>query len=1071
MPPLANPASGGFAFPSEFSPMSNVASPRQRPFVFASIVTASLAILPRRLRCVWGLLVACGVLSSPLATPTQAASPTISNVSVRGLRIGGTTSLTIQGSDLGEGTRLLLPWPTATQMVVGQPTAQQLVCEVTVPADAHAGIEAIRVANAQGVSNSIPVGVDRLEQLPFVPQIKQLPVALHGTLAGDQRLQTRFTGKKGDALTADVECQRLGGSVRPVLRLYDSRGAQLAWSGPRVDIAGDTRLVYTLPADGEYSLEVHDVLYRGTAPGFVRLKLGALHVASTVFPLGVTRGGKAAVEWLGGNVPSDWKSEFTADVGFPGDRPAPSPMNSLYTGHAPRVAVSEFPEVVEQQGATSLGRPPLAISGRLAVRGEEDRLPIDVTPGSRLQVEVVARRIGSPIDGVLGILGPQGNGLAAGDDRPGTPDPAVDFTVPAGVNKLVLSFRDLQGRGGDDFVYRIVVRDLARPAAALSMDVERLNIPAGGSVLLPVRVTRQAYDGAVTLQLVGLPPGIDVQGATIAPQATQGLLSLSAAENAQPVSAITHLVGRGGQDEGAWVSAAQVAEGPTHRLRPWSRSELAIAVASPAPLAVAWSNESPADKLPLGWKLARQLIVKRTAPADGAVRLKLVTTQPMPQKTIKKDNKDQQVDDVERALRFEGEPLIAAGQTEIAAQILAPADLPAGPWSLAVVAELLAADNKTVVATANTPVRVLETRALLTLQMTSPATLAGKAGEGETGKVVGKVVRDAGWDTPVTVTLVGLPDGVVAPQVIVPPSQTEFSLPLNFAAGTKPGELKGVRVAATAPFDPAQPAGLVRSNELPITINLMAADDQLPHERFRFRSQGVAQGSPRIDGGRTTSLWPMLATSFVTLPLAALDGATLDVATLDGAANVGANWNLIAFAPKARAMPSPVITPRRSSRYQYTLPPQGQRPDSTGTSVRRSTGYSTNRHGFVNQAFDIHRTQNSSSRSGTIIEWKPRTEEQSSIDVVKGGTPPAIIHRSSQVDRANYQSYRQSSRTIYSQFRAVQPRVHWIGEEPPQQSLVVKSLERGRYTTSEMRRTMTDGRQSRVHTFGSTNSN
>lgn len=170
MPPLANPASGGFAFPSEFSPMSNVASPRQRPFVFASIVTASLAILPRRLRCVWGLLVACGVLSSPLATPTQAASPTISNVSVRGLRIGGTTSLTIQGSDLGEGTRLLLPWPTATQMVVGQPTAQQLVCEVTVPADAHAGIEAIRVANAQGVSNSIPVGVDRLEQLPFVPQ-------------------------------------------------------------------------------------------------------------------------------------------------------------------------------------------------------------------------------------------------------------------------------------------------------------------------------------------------------------------------------------------------------------------------------------------------------------------------------------------------------------------------------------------------------------------------------------------------------------------------------------------------------------------------------------------------------------------------------------------------------------------------------------------------------------------------------------------------------------------------------------------------------------------------------------
>ena len=63
----------------------------------------------------------------------------------------------------------------------------------------------------------------------------------------------------------------------------------------------------------------------------------------------------------------------------------------------------------------------------------------------------------------------KGGQLAAGDDRPGSSDPLVDFTVPAGVNKLQIALKDLHGRGGSDFVYRIASRDRSRPDFALSL--------------------------------------------------------------------------------------------------------------------------------------------------------------------------------------------------------------------------------------------------------------------------------------------------------------------------------------------------------------------------------------------------------------------------------------------------------------------------------------------------------------------------------------------------------------------------------------------------------------------------
>lgn len=685
------------------------------------------------------LLFASGLVSSVPAT-TLAAPPVLGNLPIRGLRVGSSNTFTVEGAELGPDSRLLVPWANAPVKAADGATPQRVVFNIALPDNVPPGIYPVRIATKSGVSNVALVGVDRLEQKPYTPQIEALPVALHGSVGGEQRLRVDFAGKKGETLAVDVESQRLGGGLRPVIRLYDAGGAQLAWSPPRVELAQDARLETKLPADGRYTVEVHDVLFRAAAPGFLRLKIGAFAYGSMVLPSGVSIGSKSQLEWIGGHLPPGTRTEFVAPAAgaYGGDASAVPPASVLYSGHTPRLAISDFPEVIElpsasaagqaaadqantagSSAASSHGKPPLAISGRLSALGEEDRLRIDVVPGSRLQFDVVARRQGSPLDGVLTLLGPAGNGLASGDDRPGTADPGVDFTVPEKMESLVISVRDLQRRGGADFTYRVVVRDLGRPAATATTELDRWHVPAGGTTLVPFTVARQAYDGPIAIEFAGLPPGIKAQGLTIAPASNQGLVSLTAVANAEPTAVVGRWIVKNSGGSAVFAQPVLAADGPLFRLRPWGREEMVMAIVEPATFIIDWGPDAvDADQLPLGGKLSRTVVVQRVAQAGGigppgAVRFRLVTTQPMPKKTVKENNKDVQKDDLDRALRLEGEPTIAAmaadARVEQALSMLVPADLPAGPWTFAVVAELLGPDNKTVVATASTPVRTLST--------------------------------------------------------------------------------------------------------------------------------------------------------------------------------------------------------------------------------------------------------------------------------------------------------------------------------------------------------------------------
>src|SRR5262249_23659198 len=169
-------------------------------------------------------------------------------------------------------------------------TPSRVQIEVKLADTTPPGMYNLRIATVKGISNPVLVGIDALLQLPFQPKVEKLPAALHGSVVENDTLRTSFTGKRGQRIVVDVEAKRLGAALDPIIFLNDRRGVQIAWAQGATTLSGDARLEATLPADGDYSVELRDALYKAPTPNFFRLKIGELRYADLTFPLGARRG-------------------------------------------------------------------------------------------------------------------------------------------------------------------------------------------------------------------------------------------------------------------------------------------------------------------------------------------------------------------------------------------------------------------------------------------------------------------------------------------------------------------------------------------------------------------------------------------------------------------------------------------------------------------------------------------------------------------------------------------------------------------------------------------------------------
>lgn len=155
--------------------------------------------------------------------------------------------------------------------------------------DKAAGTHPLSVRKGNAASNIVPFAVDTLpecldEDTNDTPQTAQpvtLPVIVNGRMdrSGDWDM-FRIEGRAGDNVIAEVTARRLASPLDSVLELTDAAGKRLAFNDDHEDKAdalnthhADSRIQFTLPADGTYFVRLGDAQREGGPEYAYRLRI------------------------------------------------------------------------------------------------------------------------------------------------------------------------------------------------------------------------------------------------------------------------------------------------------------------------------------------------------------------------------------------------------------------------------------------------------------------------------------------------------------------------------------------------------------------------------------------------------------------------------------------------------------------------------------------------------------------------------------------------------------------------------------------------------------------------------
>jgi hypothetical protein len=131
-----------------------------------------------------------------------------------------------------------------------------------------------------------------------------------------------------------------------------------------------------------------------------------------------------------------------------------SPPHKLMVDDAQVVAEKEPNDGFRDAQTITL---PATVAGAIQTPQDVDVFKFEGKAGQRITCEVLANRLGSPLDASLTLYDAAGAVLAVADDRPGSRDPVLTYALPKN-GIYYLGVIDADDRGGPSHVYRLLVR-------------------------------------------------------------------------------------------------------------------------------------------------------------------------------------------------------------------------------------------------------------------------------------------------------------------------------------------------------------------------------------------------------------------------------------------------------------------------------------------------------------------------------------------------------------------------------------------------------------------------------------
>jgi hypothetical protein len=502
--------------------------------------------------------------------------------------------------------------------------------------DAAPGIRRWSVHTPQGVTPGLPFLIGRFPQVVEqevdgkpIPVAVTLPTVVNGRIFPRQDVDIwTFDALAGQTVTCAVLAARVGSPLVSRLEIRDPSGKPV---GEDVgSTAGDAFVQFRAPVSGRYAVHIHDADFAGLQHHVYRLLITSGPFVNGVFPLGGRRGESLTVALRGVNLPTTtadirvpdnagdvvwWHPEgFGADeLGIPLEISNASAMNEIEpndaTANPQALAWSEGQEIV--------------VDGRVDSPGDVDQFAIDAKPGTPVRVFVRAAALGSLLDSVLTVIGPNGQVVAQADDANGNPDASLTFTPPLEGRYLVAVRDRIAHRGGPEYAYRLhVAVGEERPAVpfTLRLGSDVLNIDRGGQGTLKVDVQRFGFNDPIELACDGLPADVTISGNALAAGANQATLTFKAEPKAKLGLHSLRIIGAAKRDGQETRSVATSPSLPSEA----DRDAVLLSINVPTPFKIRGDFESKYS--PRGSVFVRHYFIDRNG-FDGPLEVSLADRQ------------------------------------------------------------------------------------------------------------------------------------------------------------------------------------------------------------------------------------------------------------------------------------------------------------------------------------------------------------------------------------------------------------------------------------------------------------
>ena len=412
--------------------------------------------------------------------------------------------------------------------------ADRVKIRISIAANVPCGLYDLRLQGPSGVSNMLPFEVasypnfieNKKSSLRKPNVVGKLPAVLCGYVTPGGVDYFKFAGRAGETIVASVKARQLvpyiadavPGWFQPVIKIVDSRGREVAYADDYHHNV-DPVIIKTLPKDDNYTLIIHDAIYRGRQDFNYRIHLGTIPFVTGRYPAYGVAGKKVEQQIEGVNLGTE-RAKAKVKVKKEGYNQL-TYTNSVGTSNAvPFYALPKGVKLLQSPKPGAMLTVASAISDSLTSESKVKRYRIDAHRGEPVIVELIGRRNGSRIDAVMLLRDEMGRVVAKVDDTEDPTqglmtfhaDPVLKYN-PKRDCELMLEVEDLHRGYGKDYHY-LLRRHSQMPMFNAFVSPANISIPAGGTATFRVDVSGKLKRPA-HLVVEGLPKGFTTSNLNI----------------------------------------------------------------------------------------------------------------------------------------------------------------------------------------------------------------------------------------------------------------------------------------------------------------------------------------------------------------------------------------------------------------------------------------------------------------------------------------------------------------------------------------------------------------------------